>query len=165
MSVWRHGGDAAWEAAYRHCPPPIRELAKMTKPACLTGGFVKEPGFAGEIYEIWRDHRLLYIGSSTRGTGRRWKEWVSNANRGDPHPLCEDIRRFGIDAFEVVTLPFNCGSENEMHNLETYFIDCRKRRGEAIYNTRNAFHKSQPSKKARALNMSSAEFKRLAGID
>jgi len=165
MSEWRCGGDAAWEAAYRHCPPAIMELAQLTKPACLTGGFVNEPGFAGEIYEIWRDHRLLYIGSTTRGTGHRWKEWVSKANRGDRHPLCADIRRFGVDSFDVFTLPFDYGSESEMRNLETYFIDCHKQRGEAIYNTRNAFHKSQPSKKARAFGMSSEEFKRLAGID
>jgi len=121
--------------------------------------------FAGEIYEIWRDHRLLYIGSTTRGTGRRWKEWVSNANRGDRHPLCADIRRFGVDSFDVFTLPFNYGSESEMRNTETYFIDCYQRRGEAIYNKRNAFHQSQPSKKERAFSMSSEEFKRLAGID
>jgi len=165
MSVWRDGGDAAWEDAYRHCPPAIRELARLTKPACLTGGFVKEPGFAGAIYEIRRNHRLLYIGSTTRGIDRRWKEWVSKANSGDRHPLCADIRRFGVDSFDVFTLPFNYGSESEMRNMETYFIDCYKQREDAIYNTRNAFHKSQPSRKEQAFSMSSEEFKRLAGVD
>lgn len=165
MSVWRSGGDVAWEAAYRHCPPPIRELAKMTKPACLTGGFVKEPGFAGEIYEIRLNGRLLYVGSTTRGTGRRWKEWVSKAKSGDAHPLCEYIRRFGVDGFDVFTIPFNYGSEDEMRNMETYFIDCYKNLGAASCNARNAFHKSRPSRKERAFNMSSEEFKNLAGID
>ena len=165
MSVWRCGGDSAWEAAYRHCPSPVREWARTMKPECLTGGFTKEPGFTGEIYEISRNNRLLYVGSTTRGADRRWKEWVSKAKSGNDHPLCEEIRQFGVDGFEVCVLPFHCGSEDEMRNMETYFIDCYKKRGVAIYNTRNAFHKSQPSKKERAFNMSSEEFKNLAGID
>lgn len=137
----------------------------MTKPACLTGGFVKEPGFAGEIYQIICNGRLLYIGSTTRGTDRRWKEWVSKSKKGDFHPLCEQIRRFGVDSFDVLTLPFNYGSEDEMRNMETYLIDCYKNLGEASCNTRNAFSKSRPSRKERAFNMSSEEFKNLAGID
>jgi len=151
MSIWRKGGDADWEAAYRHCPPLIREWARLVKPACLTGGFAKETGFAdeivGEIYEIRRDQRLLYVGSTTRGTKRRWKQWTSKAKNGDRHPLCAAIRRFGADSFVVSTLPFKHGSESEMRNMETYLIDCYKKRGEAIYNTRNAFPKSRPSKK------------------
>ncbi len=56
------------------------------------------------IYLLRSPSGRCYIGQTSTSTNRRWRSHVQRARKGGKHPLHSAIRRYGDEAFEVVTL-------------------------------------------------------------
>lgn len=76
-----------------------------------------------EVYKLLnRVNNKIYIGSTTLGSGRRFKMHVADslANRDD-YPIHQAIREFGESSFSLTVLEF-CNSLDEMNEREAFYI-------------------------------------------
>lgn len=64
-----------------------------------------------------------YIGKSSRSTQFRWRQHKTEARIGRlKKPLYDDMRKFGFDAFEIVTLA-EVDSQTRLNRLEKKYIE------------------------------------------
>lgn len=58
-----------------------------------------------EVYRITNTITgKVYIGSTKYTKEYRWSTHLKDLKKGDSRPLYEDIRKYGIDAFDLTTL-------------------------------------------------------------
>jgi group I intron endonuclease len=75
----------------------------------------------GRVYLIrCRANGLVYVGQTTQSVEVRWKLHMLRSKR-DTGRLYEDIRKYGIDAFEVTVLA-TAFNRNELNALERQYI-------------------------------------------
>lgn len=79
-----------------------------------------------ETFEVYRllniVNNKIYIGSTTSGSGRRFKKHVADALANkDNYPIHQAIREFGEDSFNLSVIEF-CNSLEEMNKREAFYV-------------------------------------------
>lgn len=75
-----------------------------------------------EIYKLVNTiNNKVYVGGTTEGLGKRWRLHVTRANSGSQYPICQAIREYGSEVFQMSLLEV-CDSLEQMNIREQYWI-------------------------------------------
>lgn len=75
------------------------------------------------IYQVrCRINNKVYIGKTSKGANHRWKDHIARAEKGKNGLLCQAIRKYGSENFDVWVLYTDAVTEGHLNMLEQMFI-------------------------------------------